>query len=115
MPPPEFVLRSRRALTPEGLLPASIRVAGGRITRIDPYSPPAPPGVPIEEAGDSVVFPGLLDTHVHVNEPGRADWEGFETATAAAAAGGITTLIDMPLNSVPATTTAAGLEDKRNP
>ena len=112
MPPPEFVLRSRRALTPEGVVPASIRVAGGRITRIEAYSAPAPPGVPIEEAGDSVVFPGLLDTHVHVNDPGRADWEGFETATAAAAAGGITTLIDMPLNSVPPTTTVEALREK---
>ena len=58
-------------------------------------------------------MPGLVDTHVHINEPGRTDWEGFETATRAAAAGGVTTLIDMPLNSIPATTTAAALEAKR--
>ncbi len=58
-------------------------------------------------------MPGLVDTHVHINEPGRTDWEGFETATRAAAAGGVTTLIDMPLNSIPATTTAAALEIKR--
>ena len=65
------------------------------------------------DAGNSVVMPGLVDTHVHINEPGRTDWEGFETATRAAAAGGVTTLIDMPLNSIPATTTAAALETKR--
>src|SRR5436190_12114442 len=57
-------------------------------------------------------MPGLVDTHVHVNEPGRTDWEGFETATRAAAAGGVTTIVDMPLNSIPATTTLAGLEEK---
>jgi allantoinase len=65
------------------------------------------------DAGTAVVLPGLVDTHVHINDPGRADWEGFETATLAAAAGGITTLVDMPLNSIPATTTVAGLEAKR--
>jgi allantoinase len=59
-------------------------------------------------------MPGLVDTHVHINEPGRTEWEGFETATRAAAAGGVTTLVDMPLNSVPPTTTAAALEEKRN-
>jgi hypothetical protein len=64
------------------------------------------------DAGDLVVMPGLVDTHVHVNEPGRTDWEGFETATRAAAAGGVTTLLDMPLNSIPATTTVAALHEK---
>ena len=58
-------------------------------------------------------MPGLVDTHVHINEPGRTEWEGFHTATRAAAAGGVTTLIDMPLNSIPATTTVAALETKR--
>jgi allantoinase len=62
---------------------------------------------------DEVLLPGLVDTHVHINEPGRTDWEGFATATAAAAAGGITTIIDMPLNSIPATTDVAALEAKR--
>ena len=62
----------------------------------------------------SVVMPGLVDSHVHVNEPGRTDWEGFDTATRAAAAGGITTIVDMPLNSVPATTTCAALNTKRD-
>jgi allantoinase len=71
------------------------------------------PGVDLVEAGDALVFPGLVDTHVHVNEPGRTDWEGFATATRAAAAGGVTTLLDMPLNSIPPTTSVAALETKR--
>ena len=71
------------------------------------------PASPIDDAGELVVLPGLVDTHVHINEPGRTDWEGFETATRAAAAGGVTTLVDMPLNSIPATTTSPALEAKR--
>ena len=59
-----------------------------------------------------MLLPGLVDTHVHVNEPGRTDWEGFASATRAAAAGGVTTIVDMPLNSIPPTTTLAGLEDQ---
>ena len=70
-------------------------------------------GVPITDVGDKLVLPGLVDTHVHINEPGRTDWEGFETGTKAAAAGGITTLVDMPLNSSPVTTTVAALDAKR--
>ncbi|HUE87845.1 MAG TPA: allantoinase AllB [Vicinamibacterales bacterium] len=75
--------------------------------------PPVPPGERILDVGELIVLPGLVDTHVHVNEPGRTDWEGFATATRAAAAGGVTTIVDMPLNSVPATTNVAGLEAKR--
>ncbi len=71
-----------------------------------------PPGVPLHEAGDAVVMPGIVDTHVHINEPGRTEWEGFSTATRAAAAGGVTTLIEMPLNSIPATTTASAFREK---
>src|SRR6185295_3980857 len=107
MPASEFVLRSRRVATPEGLRPADVRVNGGRIASVDPHGE-TPPGVPVEDAGDDCVLPGLVDTHVHVNEPGRTHWEGFRTATAAAAAGGITTLVDMPLNSIPPTTTREG-------
>ena len=59
-----------------------------------------------------VLMPGLVDTHVHINEPGRTEWEGFETATRAAAAGGVTTLVEMPLNSIPPTTTLAGFKQK---
>ena len=69
-------------------------------------------GVPLTDAGDSVVMPGNVDAHVHVNEPGRTEWEGYETATRAAAAGGVTTIVDMPLNSIPPTTTLAGFEEK---
>ncbi len=65
------------------------------------------------DAGDSLVLPGLVDSHVHINEPGRTEWEGFHSATRAAAAGGVTTICDMPLNSIPATTTVAALEVKR--
>ena len=72
-----------------------------------------PPASSVVEAGDALVFPGLVDTHVHVNEPGRTEWEGFATATRAAAAGGVTTLLDMPLNSIPPTTSVAALEAKR--
>jgi allantoinase len=84
----------------------------GRITRLGQVED-LPEGVDVVEAGSAVVLPGLVDTHVHVNEPGRTDWEGFETATRAAAAGGVTTLLDMPLNSIPPTTTVAALEAKR--
>ncbi len=72
-----------------------------------------PPGLPLQDAGDLVILPGLVDTHVHVNQPGRTDWEGFETATRAAAAGGVTTLLDMPLNSIPATVSGPALQTKR--
>jgi allantoinase len=72
-----------------------------------------PTAAPVLDAGNALVMPGLVDTHVHVNEPGRTEWEGFESATRAAAAGGITTLLDMPLNSIPATTTVAALDQKR--
>jgi allantoinase len=70
-------------------------------------------GAELVEAGDALIFPGLVDTHVHINEPGRTEWEGFATGTRAAAAGGVTTLLDMPLNSIPPTTSAAALETKR--
>ncbi len=104
-----FVLHSRRVVMPNGLRPAAIHVQEGRIAHVG--DPDAVSG-PLLDCGDSVVMPGIVDSHVHVNEPGRTEWEGFETATRAAAAGGITTLIDMPLNSVPATTTREALRAK---
>ncbi|MBH1938349.1 allantoinase AllB [Streptomyces sp. AV19] len=110
---PELVVRSTRVVTPGGTRPASVAVADGRITAVLPHSAPAPPGVPAEDVGDDVLLPGLVDTHVHVNDPGRTEWEGFAAATRAAAAGGVTTLVDMPLNSVPPTTTVTGLDVKR--
>ncbi|WP_408058651.1 allantoinase AllB [Streptomyces niveus] len=113
----DLVLRSTRVVTPDGTRPASVAVTGGTITAVLPhergYGSELPPGARLEDVGDDVVLPGLVDTHVHVNDPGRAEWEGFWTATRAAASGGITTLIDMPLNSLPPTTTTAHLRIKR--
>jgi allantoinase len=109
---PAFVLRSERVATPAGVRAAAVRVRDGRIESVGPYDAPAA-GVPELDVGNHVVLPGLVDSHVHINDPGRADWEGFEHATRAAAAGGVTTLVDMPLNSVPPTTTVDGLEAKR--
>ncbi|MBI4546240.1 MAG: amidohydrolase family protein [Gemmatimonadetes bacterium] len=111
MPPPDLALRSRRVVTPEGVKPAAILIRNGVIVDVAPFEAP-PPGAPLLDCGQAVLLPGLVDTHVHVNEPGRSDWEGFETATRAAAAGGITTIIDMPLNSVPATTSVPALRAK---
>ncbi|HSQ64339.1 MAG TPA: allantoinase AllB [Polyangiaceae bacterium] len=105
------IFRSRRVVRPSGLGPASIHVEGGKITRVTAFDD-VPAGAPVEDFGDAVVMPGLVDSHVHVNEPGRTAWEGFHTATRAAAAGGVTTIVDMPLNSIPATTSVAGLEAK---
>lgn len=108
----KLVLRSTRVALPAGLTAASVHVENGRIQGITALQD-VPATCTIIDRGDSIILPGLVDTHVHINEPGRAQWEGFETATAAAAAGGVTTLVDMPLNSVPATTTVAALEVKR--
>src|SRR3954469_8268106 len=98
---PDLLLTSRRVVTPEGVRPATVHVRQGRIERVSPIEAGAP-GI---DFGGSVLMPGIVDTHVHVNEPGRPEGEGLETATQAAAAGGVTTLVDMPLNSIPATTT----------
>jgi len=106
------VIRSQRVVTPEGTRAASVHFDGGKIVRVGAWDD-LPAGAPLTDAGMSVVMPGIVDTHVHVNEPGRTEWEGFETATRAAAAGGVTTILDMPLNSIPATTTVAALESKR--
>ena len=87
----------------------------GKIARIGAYEDwsDQPSFSRAYDAGDLVVSPGIVDTHVHVNEPGRTEWEGFDTATRAAAAGGVTTIVDMPLNSVPATTTVGGARGER--
>ncbi|MFJ6592614.1 allantoinase AllB [Streptomyces violaceusniger] len=113
VPDVELVLRSARVVTPDGLRAASVSVAGGRIVAVGPYDTPDPDGARVEDLGDDVLLPGLVDTHVHVNDPGRTAWEGFGSATRAGAAGGVTTLVDMPLNSVPPTTTVPALEVKR--
>ncbi|MER6051970.1 allantoinase AllB [Streptomyces sp. NPDC001793] len=109
----ELVLRSTRVVTPEGTRAASVAVRDGKITAVLPYDAAVPAGARLEDFGDDVLLPGLVDTHVHVNDPGRTHWEGFWTATRAAAAGGITTLVDMPLNSLPPTTDTANLDIKR--
>src|SRR5258707_1939768 len=108
---PDLVVRGRRVVTPDGEKPAAIHIRGGVITAVSAFDD-IPAGCAVHEAGESAVMPGLVDTHVHINEPGRTEWEGFVTATRAAAAGGVTTLIEMPLNSIPATTTAAGFREK---
>ncbi len=110
--PNTWLVRSERVVLPDGMRPATIHVSNGRIAAIGLHTDRVP-GVREIDAGTDVVLPGLVDTHVHINDPGRADWEGFETATRAAAAGGVTTLVDMPLNSIPPTTTVEGLEAKR--
>ncbi len=106
-----FALRSRRVVTTAGVRPATILIQDERIADVLPHES-APISCRIEDVGDRVVMPGLVDTHVHINEPGRTAWEGFETATQAAAAGGLTTLVDMPLNCAPATVTADALRRK---
>ncbi|MDR2984347.1 MAG: allantoinase AllB, partial [Nocardiopsaceae bacterium] len=126
--PPDIVIRAARVVTPTGIVPAEVHIREGRITTVtaidvrtaDPAAGIVSPDDIINSSAeyihltdDEVLMPGLVDTHVHVNEPGRTDWEGFATATAAAAAGGITTIVDMPLNSVPPTIDVDSLEEKR--
>ncbi|KAB2383503.1 allantoinase AllB [Actinomadura montaniterrae] len=108
----DLVIRTRRAVLPDGERPAAVAVAGGRIAEVAARDAPLP-AASETDLGDTALLPGLVDTHVHVNEPGRTEWEGFATATRAAAAGGVTTLIDMPLNSLPPTVSAAALAAKR--
>jgi allantoinase len=103
-----LVVRSRRVVTPDGVREASVHIDNGVIAAVRPYAD----GEPALDVGDAAILPGLCDSHVHVNEPGRADWEGWSSASRAAAAGGITTICDMPLNSLPVTTTAPALAEK---
>jgi allantoinase len=99
-------------ITPDGERDAAVVMREGRILAIV-ASEAVPSDTPVLDFGSRVVMAGVVDSHVHVNEPGRTEWEGFETATRAAAAGGVTTLVDMPLNSIPVTTGLAALETKR--
>jgi allantoinase len=112
MSSPEFIIRGHQVVTPDALAPASVHIRSGVISAIGAYDE-IPSGCEVIDAGDaSIVMPGLVDTHVHINEPGRTEWEGFETATRAAAAGGVTTIIEMPLNSIPPTTTLENFQAK---
>lgn len=109
----DLLFRARRVITPEGELPRCVGVRDGRIAAVEPLDAPLDAADVIDVDPAMALLPGLVDTHVHVNDPGRTDWEGFESATRAAAAGGITTIIDMPLNSLPPTTDVPALELKR--
>ena len=109
MTPYDLVVSSRRVMLPEGERPATVCVLAGQIASVEPWGST---GSDVD-LGDVALLPGLVDTHVHVNEPGRTEWEGFATATRAAAAGGVTTIIDMPLNSIPPTVSLEGLAAKR--
>jgi allantoinase len=108
----DLVIRSERVVLPDGVRAAAILVRDGRIAAIDDIDG-APAGIERLEAGSLIVMPGIVDTHVHMNDPGREEWDGAGHATAAAAAGGITTIVDMPLNSIPSTTSVAALTAKR--
>jgi allantoinase len=109
----DLVVRGRAVLHGGQIGPASIHIEGGEIVAVEDFEA-VPAGVEIVEAGDLIVMPGIVDTHVHLNDPGRSDWEGFATGTNAAAVGGVTTVVDMPLNSVPATTSITGMQAKLN-
>ncbi|MEO7261085.1 MAG: allantoinase AllB [Jatrophihabitantaceae bacterium] len=115
----DLLLRARRIITAAGERPGAVRVSAGRIISVDSFDAPTGVGwdgsavTEVALADDCVLLPGLVDSHVHINEPGRTEWEGFASATAAAAAGGITTVVDMPLNSIPPTVDLAALRVKQ--
>ena len=106
-----LIVCGERVVLPSGMRPARVHVRDGSIVDIAEYRDRSA-GVPVVDAGALVVLPGLVDTHVHLNDPGRADWEGFDSGTRAAAAGGTTTIVDMPLNSVPSTVDVGALDAK---
>jgi len=110
MTPHDWLLRGRQIALGDSLEPAILSISGAKIVAIEPYDATCPVEM---DCGDLIVMPGLVDTHVHFNEPGRTHWEGIESGTRAAAAGGVTTVIEMPLNSIPATLDAASLAAKR--
>ncbi len=113
MPTPNLVVRGQRVVLPDGVRPAALHIADDRIVAVTSVDAPVPFEARVLDAGALVVSPGIVDSHVHINEPGRTEWEGFRTATQAAAAGGITTVVDMPLNCIPPTTSADAAERKR--
>src|SRR3954454_18937329 len=107
----DLVLRSRRVQTGDGQRPAAVAITGEKIVAVTDYRDPVE-AADDQDLGDAALLPGLVDTHVHVNEPGRTEWEGFATATRAAAAGGVTAIVDMPLNSLPPTVDVDALRVK---
>lgn len=109
----DLVIRGERVLTTAGVSPREVGVRDGIIVAMQPLGNGLVGDEVIELAADETLIPGLVDTHVHVNEPGRTEWEGFASATRAAAAGGVTTIVDMPLNSIPPTVTVEALNVKR--
>ena len=109
----ELVIRGRRVITRAGEVPRCVAVRDGVVVAVEPLEAELQGRETVDLADDEVLLPGLVDTHVHVNEPGRTEWEGFASATRAAAAGGVTTIIDMPLNSIPPTCTVDALEIKQ--
>ncbi|HEY7722483.1 MAG TPA: allantoinase AllB [Pedococcus sp.] len=109
----DVVVRARRAVVGEHEVAATVHVEGGRITAVEAFDADVGGAPVVDLADDEVLLPALVDTHVHVNEPGRTEWEGFASATRAAAAGGVGTVVDMPLNSLPPTVTAEALAAKR--
>ncbi len=106
-----IAIHSKRVILPEGIKEAFVLVEDGLIQDIV-TNIPLHHGYELIEVGNKVLMPGVIDPHIHINEPGRTDWEGFDTATKAAIAGGLTTMVDMPLNSAPVTTTVAAFEEK---
>ncbi|SFQ61552.1 allantoinase AllB [Hymenobacter arizonensis] len=109
---PHLALRSQRVVTPDGERAATILIQNGKIASLLPFDAEVGDAT-LVDVGTHAILPGVIDPHVHINEPGRTDWEGFDTATRAALVGGLTTLVDMPLNSAPVTTSVANLEIKR--
>ena len=108
----DAAILSNRIITPDGIRKAIVLIEQGKIAAITNELPQG--NFPIEDIGDNVLMAGIVDPHVHINEPGRTDWEGFDTATKAALAGGITSLVEMPLNASPVTTTVKAFEEKIN-
>jgi len=106
----DLAIKSKKILTPNGFFDGYVLIKNGKIAEITDKKENL--NCQIDDVGDLVLMYGIVDSHVHINEPGRTDWEGFETATKSAAAGGITTLVDMPLNCSPVTTTAKALKTK---
>lgn len=112
MSSPDLIIRSQKVVKPDGTAPAAVHIHKGVISKVGAFDD-IPPACTVMDTGESsVLMPGLVDTHVHVNEPGRTEWEGFQTATRAAAAGGVTTIVEMPLNSIPPTTTLEHFQTK---